>query len=218
MVCCDHQDHLDFANNGNETYSHSHLVYSDDGENWKVGGVADRLTNECAVAEVWRPPFAFLLFGSKTAGTRFAQLWNGTIVVNSRDYLGQKEHTTHRAISWSDSGGETLSHVFRAPSLPDPIVEGSMTTDLEGKLLVFVHPNSETSRDKITLYSSEDGGRGWRPRLVLDARLGGGYSSVIALANGSFAVAHDVGSTHMHRCSQAPGGRGCGEAFAVVTL
>ena len=90
MVCCDHQDHLDFANNGNETWSHSHLVYSDDGESWKVGGVADRLTNECAVAEVWRPPFAFLLFGSKTAGTRFAQLWNGTIVVNSRDYLGQK--------------------------------------------------------------------------------------------------------------------------------
>ena len=89
-------------------------MYSDDGENWKVGGVADRLTNECAVAEVWRPPFAFLLFGSKTAGTRFAQLWNGTIVVNSRDYLGQ--------------------------------------------------------------------------------------------------------NTHMHRCSQAPGGRGCGEAFAVVTL
>ena len=118
VVCCDHQDHLDFANNGNETWSHSHLVYSDDGESWKVGGVADRLTNECAVAEVWRPPFAFLLFGSKAAGTRFAQLWNGTIVVNSRDYLGQKEHTTHRAISWSDSGGESLSHVFRAPSLP----------------------------------------------------------------------------------------------------
>ena len=74
VVCCDHQDHLDFKNNGDEEYSHSHLLWSDDGELWHVGAVADVLTNECALAE----------------------LGNGTIVVNSRDYLGQKSHHTDR--------------------------------------------------------------------------------------------------------------------------
>jgi sialidase-1 len=197
IVCCDHQDHLDFKNDGNEQWSHSHLLYSDDhGVNWHVGGLADRLTNECAVAE----------------------LANGTLVLNSRDYLGQAAHTTHRAISWSNDGGETLSHAFRVPTLPDPIVEGSMTTDTQAKVLVFVHPSSEHTRDNITIFSSHDGGAKWEPRLLLDSHLGGGYSSVIALANGSFAVVHDVGSTHMHRCNQAPDGHGCGENFAVVTL
>ena len=80
VVCCDHQDHFDFKNNGNEEYSHSHLLWSDDGgDQWNIGAVADVLTNECAVAE----------------------LANGTIVVNSRDYLGQRARKTHRAISWS---------------------------------------------------------------------------------------------------------------------
>ena len=197
VVCCDHQDHYDFKNNGNEGFSHSHLVWSDDGgEAWHVGGVADRLTNECAVAE----------------------LANGTIVVNSRDYLGQASHTTHRAMSWSNDGGETLSHVFRAPTLPDPVVEGAMATDAAGKTLVFTHPNSETQRSHMTVFTSGDGGATWAPRLMLDAATGGGYSSVIALRNGSFAVQHDFGITHMHRCSEPPDGRGCGEMFTVVTL
>ena len=47
IVCCDHQDHNDNTNNGNETYSHSHLIYSDDGgSTWHIGAIADDLTNE----------------------------------------------------------------------------------------------------------------------------------------------------------------------------
>jgi hypothetical protein len=30
--------------------------------------------------------------------------------------------------------------------LPDPIVEGAMTTDTEGEMLIFTHPNSELHR------------------------------------------------------------------------
>jgi|EP01046_Picozoa_sp_COSAG06_P029340 sialidase-1 len=196
VVCCDHQDHLDFKNNGNETWSHSHLLYSEDGVTWHVGATADRLTNECAVAE----------------------LANGSLVMNSRDYLGQSSRTTHRAISWSHDGGETLSHVYRAPTLPDPVVEGSMATDAEGKMLVFVHPNSETERENMTVFTSLNGGASWERRLLLDSAMGGGYSSVIALPNGSFAVQHDVGSTRWHRCSQAPDGHGCGERLQIITL
>jgi sialidase-1 len=196
VVCCDHQDHYDFKNNGDESFSHSHLLWSDDGDTWHIGGGADRLTNECTVAE----------------------LANGTLVMNSRDYLGQSAHTTHRAISWSTDGGETLSHVFRAPTLPDPVVEGAMTTDATGNTLVFTHPNSETQRSHMTVFTSLDGGASWESRLMLDAAKGGGYSSVILLRNGSFAVQHDFGSTSMHRCSEPPDGHGCGEKFAIITL
>ena len=153
------------------------------------------MTNECAIAE----------------------LDNGTVVMNARDYVGQASHTAHRSISWSNDGGESLSAGYLAPSLPDPIVEGAMAADAAGKLLVFTHPNSEATRDHMTAFSSADGGVTWLPAVLLDAGASA-YSSVVALRNGSYAVQFDVGTTHMHRCNAPPAGRGCGETFAIITF
>lgn len=63
-----------------QTHSHSHVIYSDDhGANWHIGGsVKAATTNECSVAE----------------------LANGTLVMNSRNYIGRETHSVHRGISW----------------------------------------------------------------------------------------------------------------------
>ena len=187
-------------NNGNETFSHSHLLYSDDGENWHIGAIADDLTNECAIAE----------------------LHNGTIVMNARDYVGQASQTAHRSISWSNDGGESLSPGYLTPSLPDPIVEGAMVTDAAGKMLVFTHPANPRNRDHETVFSSVDGGTSWAPAVLLDAN-SSSYSSLLLLPNGSFAVQYNTGSTHMHRCitpPQLPSGAfiGCGAQFGTITF
>ena len=79
------------------------LISSDHGETWFVGATGI-LGDECAIAE----------------------LPNGTIVLNARDYVNQSAQTVHRAIAWSDDGGRSFSPVYFPPTLPDPVVEGSM--------------------------------------------------------------------------------------------
>ena len=201
VVCCDHQTNYTFKDDGHGTFSYSHLLYSDDGgAQWKIGGVSPtRTTNECAVAE----------------------LSNGTLVVNSRNYVDQMSHTTptHRAISWSNDGGESLSDAYFAKSLPDPICEGAMTTDKAGNMLVFTHPNpgptcrGQCARDHMSVFSSVDGGVTWQLGARLESTTSM-YSSVIALPNGSFAAQYDVGTTHLHRCVN----KSCHEQFDIFTF
>ena len=206
VVCCDHQDHYDQVN-GNTTWSYSHVIISDDaGKTWRIGGNSSRTTNECAIAE----------------------LANGTIVMNSRNYVGVKgvlpgvgTHAVHRAISWSADGGDSFTPAYFPPSLPESIVEGAMTTDAAGKMLVFTHPANPHNRDHETVYSSIDAGVTWEPALLLDANYSS-YSGIIRLPNGSYAVQYNTGSTHMHRCNTPPEVNGsfvgCGAVFAVVTF
>eukprot|EP01052_Picozoa_sp_SAG31_P031943 SAG31_NODE_3447_length_4256_cov_2.948077_3_plen_299_part_00 len=216
VVCCDHQDHLDFTN-GNITWSYSHVLISDDvsghcwcfesncltralslglqhGATWFIGGNSSRTTNECAIAE----------------------LSNGTLIMSSRNYVRSRDGI-HRAISWSHDGGESFTAAFLAPSLPSTPTEGGMTVDSSGNMLVYTHPANPNNRDHESVFSSVDGGASWQPALLLDANYSA-YSSVIALSNGSFAVQYDSGSTHMHRCNAPPHGDGCYEQFAVITF
>merc|ERR1712060_245373 len=95
MICADHVEHQWTAypiKNG-----HSHVIFSDDGgDNWQVGGIVPtNYTNECSLAE----------------------LSNGTVVMNVRNYIGQSNNTVHRGISWSHDGGlsfrkSTLLQIF----------------------------------------------------------------------------------------------------------
>ena len=143
--------------------------------------------------------------------------------MNSRQYLRDKQTgLVSRGISWSDTAGDSFSAAFYPPSLPDPIVEGAMTTDLAAKMLVFTHPANPHNRDHESVFSSIDGGVTWEAAVLLDANYSS-YSSIVALSNGSFAVQWDTGVTHMHRCitpPKLPSGSfvGCGATFAIVTF
>ena len=81
------------------TTGHSHKILSDDhGKSWRAGGsVPFATTNECSIAE----------------------LKNGTLVMNSHNYVG---HPVHRFISHSHDGGESWPIGWLAHDLPDPIV------------------------------------------------------------------------------------------------
>ena len=152
--------------------SHSHTIISDDhGKSWRVGGVqALNTSNECSVAE----------------------LSNGTVVMNSRNYVGQSKNTVHRYISHSYDGGDSFTVGWFAEDLPDPVVFSDLTSTADGKTLLLTHPNSETTRRNVTLFSSADGGASWQ----LSAQLESGpseYSSVVVLPNGSVAVQVDAG-------------------------
>jgi sialidase-1 len=201
VMCCDHQTNYTFKDDGHGTFSYSHLIYSDDGgAEWKIGAQSrSRTTNECAVAE----------------------LSNGTLVVNARNYVGQESPSapTHRAISWSHDGGESLSDAYFPTSLPDPICEGAMATDATGEVLVFTHPKpspacrGQCARDHMTLFTSADAGINWQAAVLLEPSTVM-YSSVILLPNGSFAVQYDVGQTHFHRCVN----KSCHEQFDIINL
>ena len=81
-----------------------------------------------------------------------------------------QQQTVHQSIAWSDDGGRTFSAVYFAPTLPDPVVEGSMIfgryTPPElgvGLPLFFTNPASEIAREvrPITVLNGRRGvGRG----------------------------------------------------------
>ena len=159
------------------------LISVDHGLSWAVGATGV-LGDECAIAE----------------------LGNGTVVLNARNYINQAEKTVHRSIAWSDDGARTFTPVYFAPSLPDPVVEGAMVfgrfTPEElgvGLPLFFTNPASETAREDITLKMSSDGAAHWSTvRLVQKGC--GMYSSVVQFTDGTLGVqwddAHDGPITH----------------------
>ena len=153
--------------------SHSHTIISDDhGKSWRVGTtvLALNTSNECSVAE----------------------LANGTVVMNSRNYVGQSKNTVHRYISHSYDGGDSFAVGWFAKDLPDPVVFSDLTSTADGKTLLLTHPNSQSTRRNVSLFASEDGGASWSLSVQLETGPSQ-YSSVVALPNGSVAVQSDAG-------------------------
>lgn len=147
---------------------------TDHGATWRVA--AHNMTgNECAIAE----------------------LANGTIVLNARNYVDGVPHV-HRAMAWSHDGGESFSPTFFAPDLISPIVEGAMisATHTPSSLgvgpdpLFFTNPASSTSRRDMTLKLSVDGGVRWSE--VMRIQNGSAcYSSMVQFDDGTLGVQWD---------------------------
>ena len=106
--------------------------------------------------------------------------YEGTLVMNARNYVGQSEKRVHRYIAHSHDGGETWPIGWFAGDLPDPIVFSALAADAAGKTLYLTHPASATARRNVSLFSSEDGGWSWTNRLMLDS--GPGQYSAIAVS------------------------------------
>ena len=163
------------------TNGHSHTILSDThGSSWRVGKTPLALpsSNECSLAE----------------------LANGTIVMNARNYLDAKDGTqpckapckVHRYIAHSHDGGESFEVGWFAQDLPDPIVFSDMTATADGRTLLLTHPPSESARRNVSLFASGDGGASWS----LAAQLEHGpsqYSSIAMLPDGSAAIQVDSG-------------------------
>lgn len=143
----------------------AHVIYSDDhGETWSIGGIAGENTNECTIAE----------------------MPDGTVYLNMRSYHGHNR----RAVAWSRDGGNTWSDLVFDEALVEPVCQGSVIADNQGRLL-FVNPASE-KREMLTVKASSDGGRTWEVRQVLHEGPAA-YSDLAVARDGTILCFYECG-------------------------
>jgi len=137
VIPCDHIVGVNF--NRQDPY-HSHVVVSDDhGAGWRIGGIVDEGTNECAVVE--------------TA--------EGALYINCRNYRGEKR----RAYAWSHDRGDTFSGFGWDEALVEPICQGSLVRLTEqgahGRNRVLFSNPASVARERMTARMSYDECRTW---------------------------------------------------------
>jgi sialidase-1 len=162
----------------NRTYidhkgTYSHMIYSDDGENWKIGGlVTEQGGNESTIVE----------------------LKNGDLMLNMRNY-NRKESKT-RSFVTSKDGGMTWSKMQYAPELIEPICQGSiLNLTKNGKLtkrLLFSNPASTSQRVKMTIHLSKDSGKTW-PSSFLVNEGPSAYSDMVMMDNQNIGILYENG-------------------------
>ncbi len=146
----------------------SSILYSDDGIDWKLGGViVDWHGNEAAVVPLGKDNGLFML-----------RRWNefrGNDPARDRGYFGR------RLAHWSDDGGQTWTKPFFPDGLPHALVEGRRfdhqclpSLCAVGETLVTAMPagrnpeNGHPTRSQGVIACSEDGGRTWRAKPIDD--------------------------------------------------
>jgi sialidase-1 len=164
MIPCDHRVRS-IADRRKST--RSHVIYSDDhGETWQIGGIADFLMNECAVAE----------------------LSDASLLLNMRSMRGLQR----RGVATSKDGGLTWSKCANSEVLIEPNCQATMiryTWDADGEKsrLLFCNPASEQGRNRLTVRVSYDEGRTW-PVSQLLYEGSAAYSCLVALPDGDIGV------------------------------
>ena len=144
---------------------YSHAIYSDDrGATWKIGGIAEEKTNESAVVE----------------------LKSGELLLNMRSY----HEKNHRAVQRSRDGGLTWGPLALDETLIEPVCQASMVTDSKGRVL-FSNP-AATTRTRMTIRMSTDGGRTWPASRVIHEGPAA-YSSLAILRGGTIGLLYELG-------------------------
>jgi sialidase-1 len=142
----------------------SHVIYSDDrGSTWKIGGIAEEKTNESAVVE----------------------LPGGGLLFNMRSYHGKHQ----RAVQRSNDGGLTWGPLQLDSVLIEPVCQASMI--MAGKRVLFSNP-AATTRTRMTVRASSDGGRTWSASRVLWEGPSA-YSSLAALRGNTIGLLYELG-------------------------
>lgn len=152
---------------------HSHVIVSDDhGQTWRIGGIVDEGTNECAVIE--------------TA--------DESLYINCRNYRGQKR----RASARSTDGGDSFAPRVWEDGLPEPICQGSLVSlpasdGGPSDRAVFANPAATDSRANLTLRCTSDGGRSWDTvRSLYDGP--SAYSDLAVVSDGTVLCLYERGA------------------------
>jgi sialidase-1 len=180
VIPCDHSEQID-----GKRGMFSHVFYSDDhGQTWKLGGSADRHTDECQVVE----------------------LSDGTLMINMRNYWGrdgkQQDKDKMRAVAISRDGGATWGDLRFDPALIEPICQASFLRHSakgqpgDGRLL-FSNPASPTTRHQLTVRLSSDEGKTW-PVAKLLHEGPSAYSCLTVLPDGSVGCLYEGGEKHAY--------------------
>ena len=176
VIPCDHRIESD-----GKRITYSHAIYSDDhGETWKLGGTVDQHTNECQVVE----------------------LKDGTLMMNMRNYWGrdgkQQDNDKMRAVALSRDGGQTWQELRFDETLIEPICQASfLRYSTKGDILLFSNPASKTTRHRLTVRLSNDGGKTW-PIAKLLHEGPSAYSCLVVLPDGSIGCLYEGGQNNAY--------------------
>lgn len=171
VIPCYHLLKAQTLENEGEFYA-SHLIYSDDGgEHWKVGGVAERWSDECTVVETV----------------------DGAIYVNFR----YENKTGTRFQGWSHDKGETITGFGEAKELIDPQCQGSVIRYTEEKQhgknrILFSNLASKTSRDHLRVRLSYDECKSWQVSKLINEGPSG-YSDLAIYTDQSILCLYERG-------------------------
>ncbi|MEM8891801.1 MAG: sialidase family protein [Bacteroidota bacterium] len=151
---------------------YSHVIYSDDqGANWQLGGTTPQdQVNECTIAE----------------------LPNGDLLLNMRNYARKESQT--RQIAISKDGGITWQDQTFDKELPEPRCQAAMLTinRNEKPLLLFSNPAHGSERKNMSLAISEDQGKTWPRKKTIYAGHSA-YSDLVEMENGQILLFHEGG-------------------------
>jgi sialidase-1 len=176
VIPCDHREETE-----GKLVKVSHVFFSDDGgRTWKLGGSAEKHTDECQVAE----------------------LSDGSLLLNMRNYRGsdgeERDDGQKRAISRSLDGGETWPDLWFDDTLIEPVCQASLIShDLRRgrkRALLFSNPASREARVRMTVRASFDDGRTWPvARTIYEGP--SAYSSLTTLRDGSIGLLYERGTS-----------------------
>lgn len=143
------------------------------------GGPADAFCNAIYSDDggrTWDTSAPFPAFGTNEAAVE--QLTDGRILFIARRHFGTDGlHTFKKHLAWSDDGGETWRNLRVSTVLPDGntnsrygLMHGLIRLPIHGRdILVFSNIESDTGRERGTLWASFDGGETWPVNRLVDA-------------------------------------------------
>lgn len=165
LIPCDHIEA------GTKKY-YAHVIYSDDkGESWQLGGSTPQdQVNECTLAEIS----------------------NGDILLNMRNYARKESQT--RQVAISKDGGLSWQGQHFDDELPEPRCQAALLSLENGKLLLFSNPSHPSERKNMSVAISEDNGKSWSlKKSIYESHAA--YSDLVEMDEGEILLLYE-GGTH----------------------
>lgn len=175
IIPCNHAVKLSPGENFDpNNHYYSHIIYSDNGIDWHIGGVVSRGgTNECQIAE----------------------LSDGSLYLSIRNYDG----SYRRAYSISRDDGITWDEVKIDKTLIDPVCQASIISDPKKGMVAFCNPAS-IERENLTLRISYDNCKSWAKSITV-YKGPSAYSDLAILDDMIFCVYENGDNTAYERIS-----------------
>jgi sialidase-1 len=125
-----------------------------------------------------------------TTESQVAEIAPGVLMLNMRD-----NRKTGRAVYITPDLGKTWTPHVSDGQLVEPVCMASLLR--AGNLLLFSNPSDPADRRNITIQISEDGGKTWTRKLLLDEGYSWGYSCLTMIDRNTVGILYESSQAHM---------------------